>query len=159
MSKKSIFIILFIMALSVGIISIYSTFAYDEEAALLDESTADYNLLYTIRKNSEHQIIVTPGETKFIDVTLSNNYESSVKYGIFYRLLSPNKMPDNVTITKADESPNLLEDVIKTREKKVITIKVVNSSEENLDLVIGAIVGFENGNIRELIKEGEILIK
>jgi len=159
MSKKSIFLILFIMAISVGIISIYSTFAYDEETAKLDESTADYNLLYAIRKNSENQIFVSPGETKLIDITLENSYDANVKYGIYYHLISPNSMPNNVIVTMADESPNLLEDIIKNGERKIITIKIINSSEENINLIVGALVGFENGNIKELLKNGEVLIK
>ena len=159
MNKKSIFLILFIMAISVSIISIYSTFAYDEEAAKLDESTADYNLLYTIRKNSENQVFVSPGETKLVDITLKNDYEAVVKYGLYYHLLSPNSMPANVTISLAEESPSLSEDIIKNNEQKTITIKIDNSSDENISLIVGALVGFENGNIKELIEEGEILIK
>ena len=44
MSKKSILIILFLMLLSVGGITIYNTFAYDEEASKLEDSKADYIL-------------------------------------------------------------------------------------------------------------------
>jgi len=159
MNKKSIFIILFVMAISACIVSIYSTFAYDEEATTLEDSTADYNLLYSIKENSENKTSVLAGETKMIDVNLKNEYASTVKYGMYYYLLSPKELPNNVTITLADESLNLLEDVINEGEEKVITIKIKNLSEENIEIVIGALVGFENGNIKELIKDGEILIR
>ena len=159
MSRKSIFIILFTMVISLVIVSIYSTFAYNEETAKLDESTADYNLLYAIRKSSENQIVVNAGETKFIDIVLENQYDAVVKYGMYYHLLSPNKMPEKVLIKGADESPNLLEDTIKKGDKKTITIKIDNGSDENINIVVGALIGFENGNIQELIKDGEVLIK
>ena len=159
MTKKKVFTILFIMLLSVSIISLYSTFAYDEEAAKLDDSTADYNLIYSMKKTSENQTIVAPHDVKFVDITLKNEYESVVKYGMYYHLVSPKQLPENVTITLAEESPNVLEDIIHAEDSKTITIKIVNGSEENLDIIIGALVGFENGDITDLIKDGEVLIK
>ena len=159
MSKKSIFIILFIMLMSVGIISLYSTFAYDEENAKLDESSADYNLIYSIKESSKNQLSVVAKETKYADITLKNDYTANIKYGMYYHLLSPNKLPENVTITLASESASPLEDIIKPNETKIVTIKIINNSENNIDIIIGAVVGFENGNIKELIKNNEIIIR
>lgn len=159
MSKKSIFVILFMMLASVVIISLYSTFAYDEEAAKLDESNAENNLIYSIKESSKNEILVSANETKYVDISLKNDYTANVKYGMYYRLLAPSKMPKDVIITLADESLALLEDTIKPNETKTITIKVINNSNSNLDLIIGAIVGFENGNIYELIKDEEVIIK
>lgn len=159
MSKKSIFVILFMMLISIGIVSLYSTFAYDEEATMLDDSKADYNLIYSMRKASENEIIIPSKETKYVDVTLKNDYNNIVKYGMYYHLVSPNKLSNDVIITLAEESSNLLEDTIKPNESKTITIKIINNSEDNIDIIVGALVGFENGNIEELIKEGEYLIK
>jgi hypothetical protein len=147
------------MLLSLGIVSLYSTFAYNEEATKLDDSTADYNLIYSMREASKNQIITSPGETKYVDIDLTNGYQSNVKYGIYYHLISPNKMPENITITLAEDSEAPLEDIIKPNQEKKVTIKIVNNSEDNLDIVVGALVGFENGNIQELIREGEYLIK
>ena len=159
MSKKSIFVILFIMLTSVGIISLYSTFAYDEEASKLDESNADYNLIYSIKEMSKNEVSVPTKETKYVDITLKNNYSSNVKYGMYYHMLSSKSLPENVIITLADDSVSQLEDIIKPNEIKTITIKIANNSNTNVNLIIGAIVGFENGNIKELIKDNEVIIK
>ena len=97
MSKKSIIVILLIM-LSIGIISLYSTFAYDEETAKLDESNANYNLIYSMKENSNMQVTVGSGEEKYIDITLENIYKSTVRYGMYYYLISPEKLPENVII-------------------------------------------------------------
>ena len=159
MSKKSIIIILLIMLIAIGGISLYSTFAYDAEASKLDDSTADYNLIYSIKQLSSNEVYVSAKETKYIDITLENTYTSTIRYAMYYNLLSPKKMPDNVNIGLAEESSSSLEDTIKTLQKKIISIKIVNNSEDDLDLVIGSVVGFENGNIEELLKDGEVLIK
>ena len=158
MSKKSIVIILLLM-LSIGIVSLYTTFAYDEYNTKLDESTANYNLIYSIKEKSNQQIIVGSQEEKYIDVTLKNIYDAPVKYGMYYYLISPQNMPDNVTITLAEESKDPLEDVINPEETRIISLKITNNSDYSVELLIGSLVGFENGEIEELIEKGEVLIK
>ena len=159
MTKKSIYIVLFIMLFTVCILSLYTTFAYNEEAKKLDESTANYNLIYSLKDASNKQITVASKETKYVDIKLNNAYNSTVKYGMYYRLLKPNKMPDNINISLSEDSVGLLQDTIKSGESKVVSIKIDNNSEYNIELIIGALVGFENGNIEELLKENEVIIK
>ena len=158
MSKKSIIIILLIM-LSIGVISLYTTFAIDPETAKLENSNSDYNLIYSLKENSSKYISINSNEEKYIDIELQNTYSSTVKYGMYYYLINPNTMPSGVTLTLAEDSLDQLEDTIKSYEKKTISIKIVNDSEYNIDLIIGALIGFENGKIEELIKDGEVLIK
>ena len=67
MSKKTIFIILLIM-LSIGIVSLYTTFAIDEEAKKLEDSNADYNLIYSIKENSNKILSISPKEEKYVDI-------------------------------------------------------------------------------------------
>ena len=57
--KKSTIIIILLTVLIGGIIfSLYSTFAYNEEESKLDESNADYNLIYQIKENAAKNVIV-----------------------------------------------------------------------------------------------------
>ena len=159
MNKKSIYIILFIMLFTVSILSLYTTFAYDEETEMLEESNANYNLIYSLKESSNKQITIGSNEIKYVDITLNNTYSTTVKYGMYYHLNKPNNMPDNVEIGLAEESPNQLQDTIKSGQAKVISIRINNKSEYNLELVIGALVGFENGNIEDLLKDNEVIIK
>ena len=158
MSKKSIIIIILAL-LSLGIISLYTTFAYNEEISTLEESNADYNLIYSLKEKSNKYISIASKEEKHLDIYLQNTYDSTIKYGMYYKLINPNKMPDNISISLAPESKDLLENIIKAGESRTISIIISNNSEYNIDLVIGASVGFENGNIEDLLKNGEILIK
>ncbi len=159
MTKKSIYIILFIMLFTISILSIYTTFAYDEETEKIDESTANYNLIYSLKEASNKQISVASKETKCVDIILNNTYNSTVKYGMYYRLLKPNKMPDNINVSLSEDSIDLLQNTIKSGENRKVSIKIENNSEYNIELIIGALVGFENGNIEELLKDNEIIIK
>jgi len=159
MKKKQIIMLLLIGAISTGIISLYTTFAYNEEASQLENSTANYNLIYSIKEISNTNISVNANEAKYVDIILQNPYKATVKYGMYYQLLKPNEMPQNVKISLSEDSQDDLESTIKEHETKIVSIKINNNSDYNIDLTIGALIGFEQGNIEDLIKERQILIK
>ena len=158
MSKNKITIVLLIM-LSIGIISLYTTFGYEGNNLIDAESNSDYNLIYSLKESSNKEITVASKEEKFIDIILTNTYESTIKYGMYYYLINPEKLPDNVTITLAEESQDTLEDIIKPQNTKVISIKITNNSDYAINLIIGALIGYEHGDIKDLITDGEVLIK
>jgi len=158
MSKNKIIIVLLIM-LSVGIISLYTTFGYQGENKIEEESNADYNIIYSLKNSTNKEITVNANEEKFIDINLKNTYTSTIKYGMYYYLINPNKLPDNVTITLAEDSQDLLENTIKPEGTRTVSIRISNDSEYTINLIIGALIGFENGEIEELVTDGEVLIK
>ena len=161
MSKNKIIIVLLIM-LSISVISLYSTYAYEENNEEIIEkkpSSSDYNLIYSLTESSNKEIIVGAKEEKFIDITLKNTYDATIKYGMYYFPVNPTILPDNVNITLADGSANILEDIIKPGETKSISIKISNDSEYTIDIIIGALIGFEYGEIEDLLTDGEVLIK
>lgn len=159
MSKKSILIVLFLLLLSVGGFTLYSTFAYNEEEIKLEDSNSDYNLIYSLRDNSNKNVSLSSHEEKYIDIELNNIYPSNVMYGMYYYLVSPSKMPSGVEIKLSEESDNPAIDIIKSGETKVVSIRIKNDSKDNIDLIVGALIGFENGDINDLVKNGEFLIK
>ena len=160
MSKNKIIIFLLIL-LSIGIISLYTTYAFEENNTIFDPSKLDSNnkLIYSLKESSNKEISVGPKEEKFIDINLQNTYSSTIRYGMYYYLISPTSLPDNVTITLSEDSIDLLENTIKPDESRSISIKINNNSEYAINLIIGALIGFEHGEIEELVTEGEVLIK
>lgn len=158
MTKKSITAVLLVMLL-IGVLSLYTTFAYDEEATKLDDSSADYNLIYSLKENSNRTVNVNQNEEKYIDVEFTNTYPSTVKYGMYYYLANLDKLPEGVSISVAPESVDPAEDTIKSGATKVVSIIINNASDYNIELIVGALIGFENGKTEDLLKAGEVLIK
>ena len=74
-------------------------------------------------------------------------------------MITPTSLPENVTITLAEDSIDSLEDTIKPSQTRSVSIRINNSSEYSINLIIGALIGFENGEISDLITDGEKLIK
>lgn len=157
--NKRIVTVVIISIISIVLISLYTTFAFNEEERKLSESEADFNLIYDLKEESNHRVIVLAGEEKFVDIVLNNTYNSNVKYGMYYYLIQPKKLPDGVTIGKSSNSVDLLENIINPGKTRSISIKITNNSEDSVELIVGALVGFESGNIADLAKNGEVLIK
>jgi len=158
MSKKSIVAVL-MMIFSAGIISMYSTYAFDNEVGTLGVSDSDYNLIYSISENSNKQLSLMAGETKYVDVVLTNTLSNTIRYGMYYYAVNPEVLPSGVTISLAGSSNDPLEDIIEPKEEKVVSLMVENNSEYNIVLIVGALIGFENGDIRELETDKQILIR
>lgn len=160
MSKNKIIIVLLIM-LSLSVISLYSTYAYEEDNTTINTipSDSDYNLIYSLSESTNKEIIVGANEEKFIEISLKNTYDATIKYGMYYYMVNPTSLPENVTITMAEGSTDLLEDTIKPQEIKTVSIRITNDSEYSIDLIIGALIGFEYGKIEDLVTDGEVLIK
>lgn len=159
MSKNKIIIIL-LMLLSVSVVSLYTTYGLEENTIILPgESSSDYNIISSIKESTNKQISIDPMEEKFVDVSLKNTYSSTIKYGMYYYMLSSDKLPDNVTITLSEDSEDLLENTIKPDEERNVSIRITNNSEYSISLIIGALIGFEYGEIEELVTDGEVLIK
>lgn len=159
MSKNTIIIVLLIM-LSVGIISLYTTYAYEEENnTIIKEPISEANLIYLLNNSTNKEVSIGPKEQKFFDINLRNTYESTVRYGMYYYMINPEKLPDNVTISLAEGSEDVLESTIKPDATRNVSIQIKNDSDYAINLIIGALIGYEYGNIDELEKDGIVLIK
>ena len=158
MSKNKIIIVLLIM-LSISVISLYTTFGYEGNNTILDQSGSDYNLIYSLKETTNKELTVNAKEEKFIDISLTNTYDATIKYGMYYYLINPTSLPDNVSITLAEDSEDLLENTIKPQTTRNVSIKITNNSEYAINLIVGALIGYEKGNIEELVTDGETLIK
>ena len=129
MSKKSITLIIFILFVSFGIISLYTTFAFNEEDTKMDESQANYNLIYPLNDLRKQEVVIPSGEEKNVDIAITNTYNTTLRYGLCYKLVSPDTKPDELVVSTASESDNPSESTIKTGENKIITIKVIPAVE------------------------------
>ena len=94
-----------------------------------------------------------------IDINLKNTYDATVRYGMYYYMINPQKLPDNIEITQANDSIDAVENIIKPGENRSVSIRISNNSNYTINLIIGALIGFEKGKIEDLVTDGEVLIK
>lgn len=158
MSRNKIIIVLLVL-LSIGVISLYTTYGFEGNNLAIEPSTSDKNIMISLKESTNKEIVVSSKEEKFIDISLKNTYDSTIRYGMYYYLISPENLPENVKITLAEDSVDLLENIIKPDQTRTVSIKITNDSEYTINLIIGALIGFEHGEIEELVTDGEVLIK
>ena len=152
MNKNKIIIVLLIM-LSIGIVSLYTTYAYEEEYNnfIKEQSNANYNVTVSVKDNKNKEIFLNSKEETFIDISLKNDKEKgTIGYGTYYYMKSPEKLPSGVTSALAEHSTAPLEGTMKEGESKNISIKITNDSEYTINLIIGTLSGLENGKIEDL---------
>ena len=159
MSKNKIMIVL-LMMLSIGIVSLYTTYAYEENKVSPDNIPINSdNIIMSIKNSTSKEINIGPNEEKFFEINITNEEKSTIRYGIYYFMIEPQKLPDNVSITLAEDSEDALENIIKPGNRRSISLKLTNNSGYSIDLILGALAGYENGKPEDLIKSGEVLIK
>lgn len=155
LSKKSVIAVL-MMILSFGIISIYSTYASLEDNIQIGKSNSDNNVMFVL--GTENVSLVT-GETKYIDVSLFNNNDGDVRYGMYYYAINPSKLPEDVNISLANWSNDPLEDIIEKNESKSVSIKIENNSLYDISLRIGSFGGFVKDDIKYFETDNYVLIR
>ena len=152
MNRNGIIVMLLIM-LSIGIVSLYTTYAYEEEYnnIIKEQSDANYNVTVSIKDSKNKEIFLNSNEETFVDISLKNDKEKgTVGYGTYYYMKNPEKLPNGVNIALAEHSIDPLEGTMKEGESKNISIKITNNSEYTINLIIGALSGLENGKIEDL---------
>ena len=157
--KNKMIIISFALVVVIIVVSLYTTFAYNDNNNGLTKSNADINLEYSTKDDNSQEVIINHGEEKYIDISLKNTYTSKVKYGIYYKMISPNKTPSGLNITKDYRSQGLLESTLNKDEEALVTIKISNDSKYDFKLEIGSLIGFEKGDISTLVSDNQVLIK
>ena len=157
--KKRTIIIILLFFLLLSSITLYTTFAYNQEDTTLEKSDADYNFIYQLKEKSNKEIIINPNEEKYVDIVLTNTYSQTVKYGMYYYMIEPNTQVDGLIVSLSEDSLDLLENIIKPNQTRSISLKITNNSDTQIDILVGALVGFEKGEIKDLAQNGEILIK
>ena len=130
--KNKMIIISFALVVVIIVVSLYTTFAYNDNNNGLTKSNADINLEYSTKDDNSQEVIINHGEEKYIDISLKNTYTSKVKYGIYYKMISPNKTPSGL---------------------------ISNDSKYDVKLEIGSLIGFEKGDISNLVSDNQVLIK
>ena len=78
-------------------------------------------------------------ETKYIDIELKNTYTATVRYAMYYRVIS-GKNTSSLNLSLAEESKDALQDTIGASEEKTVSIKIVNNSDNDLDGALGDFV-------------------
>ena len=108
------------------------------------------------------RLTLSAGETKIIDLNITNSTANSLYYGVWYEMIEPTSINDSITIAKLDTSVSETIGELATSTSSVVTLILKNETEDSITVNIG--VGYSATSslnlptTRELITEEAKLI-
>ena len=141
--RKLIFTSLIVLALVVAALSI----SYALNVAVTEGTSDEYDLSYTfdISDNATWTINVPAGKTKVYDISVTNPYSDTIKYGIVYKLDNPTTMPSNSLVGVLSTTENPSQGSINANSTLEISVAIVNNSSSNMQVTLGIVNGYKNG--------------
>ena len=142
--------LLFLIVMGLISLAIYSTYALFTASSEIDDVVNFTASLTTESSILEYEMVTIPaGETKIIEVNVTNSYTSTIYYGAWYEMVSPTEKTDDIEIgvyTEENNTPgsgeissgsvvNLLVGINNlTSSDVIINIGVAGSETSNLNL-------------------------
>ena len=74
-------------------------------------------------------------------------------------MISTVSTQNGFTASLSEDSQDVLTNIIKPSQTRTVSIKLTNNSTQQVEIILGALVGFEKGKIEDLVQNGEVLIK
>ena len=146
---KQNFILMILIVLILGVTGLYQTFSLYTESGGLSILDGIKTFKFILNsENTENSVTIAAGASKNIAITVSNDDEIDLKYGIYYR--SSDDLT-NVDLGYKHDTEHLPNGVINSGEDYIVTIQVENNSSNDVKLIFGTIYGLKTGG--ELILE------
>ena len=143
------YILLLIVLSSLIIMGLYQTFSLLTESQGVSYSNGTKTYKFIIGNNEENNISIAENDNKYIDISILNDKEIDLSYSLYYKTDSKQ---EDLIIGFLNESSSKPEGKITKGEKKVISLKVINNTNSQVNLKIGVNSGTIDGG--ELKKSG-----
>ena len=146
--KKNYLISIVVMGLIV--LSLYSTYAMFTETVETDEIiNMNASVLPLESKIVEYeQITINGNEAKSIMVSISNSTESDLYYGVWYEMVNPTSINNNIEIAKLTSSTDSTQGQINAGVEKNVKIVIKNTGNSSITVNVG--VGYSLTSSLEL---------
>jgi len=159
--KKNLFInkkiLIIIITFCLVICGLYTTFALN--VFVDDDIPKEYDLafVFDLSSNNTGQLSIPSGKTKVFDIKVKNPYHDKIRYGIAYSLITPNSLDENVVIAQLYNSKNSSNALVESFSSAVVSIIVINQSQDDIVLSMSVLNGYKNGG-ELILSEGQTLI-
>ncbi len=136
--------LLSIIVIGLIVLSLYSTYA------MFTASTSTNDIVNlsasTIPTNTEtieyERLTLKAGEKKIIEFTVSNNTNSSLYYGVWYEMIKPASINDNIVIGKKEDTQNDTLGQLSSNSNAKVSFVIENKTSSSIIINIG--VGYSS---------------
>lgn len=140
--KRNVMLILFIVSVLIisGLYSTFSLTTFSEGVSVVDGVKT---LKFVLgRVEDENSIMIAGGSTKSIAITVSNDDDIDLKYGIYYSSLDD---LSDVDLGYYHSTEHLPVGVISAKSDYVVTISIENKSDDVKTINFGIVYGLKDG--------------
>ena len=154
MKKTYLLIISVLCLISVASLSTYAVFTANVNIGNIINMTA--SAVPTTASIQEYErITLGAGESKKIDLNITNSTSESLYYGVWYEMIKPSDINSKITIAKHTNSENPIIGQLTSNQTKTVTLYV--SNEENYDIIFNIGTGYSSTNSLNLMP-GRVII-
>ena len=149
--KFTFILIIFIIVIIMGL---YQTFSLLTDSAGISYSNNTKTYQFVIGGKEENELVISENDSKYIDVLIKNDKDLTLSYALYYNL---DKENEDVTIGYLKESNYKPNGTILENETKVISLKIINNSNDLVKITLGINNGIPNAG--ELKNSGTRITK
>lgn len=148
---KRNFILLTFIIIVLVISSLYGTFSLFTTS---DVSYSDNIKIYKfiIGENTTNKITLGPKDSKYVDITISNQEATKLKYSIYYKSIST-----NIIVGTMKESEYPASGEIEANQDYTVSLKIFNNSSSDATITLGINYGTLSGG--SLAQDGNQITK
>ena len=103
------------------------------------------------------RLTLNVGERKIIDLNITNNTKNSLYYGVWYEMIEPTTINDNIVIAKLDTSASNTIGQLTSNTSNVVTLIIENNTTDTLVINLG--VGYSETSSLNLPTTRELVTK
>lgn len=148
-SSNNKLLVLILLAVVAAVLSVsYAVFTTTSEShgALNIETGVLYSKLISNQLDVENEVVVAPGQTKFVNIDIKNTNSIDAKFNLYYSLSKANANVE-VKLFTSSEIPDNAGMVVTTGNSKTIKIRIVNNDTENVVVSFGSNAGLVNDTL------------
>lgn len=136
------FILILFILIALITTGLYQTFSFytESEGMSLIDGIKTYSFILNA-SNTTNSVTIAAGNSKYVDITVSNESATSLKYGLYSSIASSS----DVKIGYRSSTANIPTGVIPGNKDYVVTIRVDNNSSSSVTVNFGLKYGFEDG--------------
>lgn len=143
-SKRNIIIIsLVLIFFTIMIVRLYGSFAISNvNTANYEKTNKVFKLSIDNIDNSTYTTTISKNDTKDLDIIIENNEEIDLNYALYYSNISNN---NGIEIATLETSTNKSNGIIEKKSNYNIKIRIINSTNTDINITIGIIYGYKTG--------------
>ena len=136
MMKKYFIILGIVSFLFITLGATYAFFYANVDIGQFVEMSAS-NVPVNSSSQGYERIVLESNESKTIDLNITNDTESSLYYGVWYEMVDPSTISNDITIAKDSNSVNPTVGQLTSEQSKVVSLYVENNTNADIVFYIG----------------------